>query len=77
MMMLHQEPREKTREILGVWEETWRERAALAWSVERYHSWLRGQGFSRDEAAERAVRVLAATPMTFLPKTSAGDQTIH
>ncbi|HEY7127968.1 MAG TPA: hypothetical protein VH540_28830 [Ktedonobacterales bacterium] len=75
--MLVNEPREKTREILGVWEELWRERAALAWSVERYHRWLRGQGFSRDEAAERAVRILAATPVTFLQKTPSGNQIIH
>lgn len=76
-MLFDQEPREKTRELLGVWEETWRDRAALAWSVERYHRWLRGQGFSRDAAAERAVRVLAATPLLFLQKAPAGDQSIH
>ena len=76
-MLFNQEPREKTREFLGVWEETWRERAALAWSVERYHHWLRGQGFSRDAAAERAVHVLAAAPLIFRPKASAGDQTVH
>ena len=76
-MMLHQEPRENHREFLGVWEEKWRERAALAWSVEGYHRWLRGQGFSRDEAAVRAVRVLAATPMAFLQKAPTGDQAVH
>lgn len=48
------------REILGVWEEAWREQAARARKVQRYRRWLRAHGASRDEAAKRAVRALIA-----------------
>lgn len=44
------------REYLGVWEEVWQRRAAEAWKAERYRIWLRQQGASRDNAAERVVR---------------------
>jgi hypothetical protein len=44
----------------GVWEETWRARARLAWQAERYRIWLREHGCSREQAAEMAVRLLMA-----------------
>ncbi len=50
--------------FLGVWEDIWRERAMRAHQAERYRQWLRTQGCSRDEAAELAVRFLAAHPPT-------------
>ncbi len=58
------DPRNGTNEaqsgFLGVWEERWRARAQLAGQAERYRAWLREQGYSRDEAAERAVHMLMA-----------------
>lgn len=69
--------RESSNEFLGVWEEYWHERAALAWSAERYRLWLRSQGFSRDAAAEHAVRFLAANPPLLPHHPPAGGPTIH
>ncbi len=69
--------RESSMEFLGVWEERWHERAALAWSTERYRIWLRSQGFSRDEAAEQAVRFLAANPPAFSHYPPTGGPLIH
>lgn len=46
------------REIVGWWEEVWKERAAHARKVERYRRWLRAHGASRNEAAERVVQTL-------------------
>jgi hypothetical protein len=46
-------------EYLGVWEQAWQLRAAERWKAERYRIWLRQQGASRDNAAERVVRLLA------------------
>ena len=43
-------------EYLGVWEEVWQLRAAESRKAERYRTWLRQQGASRDNAAERVVR---------------------
>lgn len=45
--------------ILRVWEEVWQGRAAQERKAERYQSWLCSQGASRDNAAERVIRVLA------------------
>jgi hypothetical protein len=47
-------------EFLGVWEEKWYARARHARQVERYRVWLHGQGYTRDEAADKAVRLLMA-----------------
>jgi hypothetical protein len=44
------------REYLGVWEEVWQLRAAESRKAERYFIWLRQQGASRDNSAERVVR---------------------
>jgi hypothetical protein len=49
-------------EFLGVWEEVWYARARRANQAERYRSWLCQQGYSRDEAAEMALRFLAERP---------------
>jgi hypothetical protein len=76
-MTLHDNLRETDQEFLGVWEEHWHERAALAWKVERYRAWLRSQGFSREEAAERAVRLLAAAPAVLPHQQPASSPTVH
>ena len=55
---------EEQRRFLGVWEERWSARARLAGQAERYRIWLREQGYSRDQAAEMAVRVLTRSEQT-------------
>ena len=59
MTRLTDECRPSTRAFLGVWEEAWQGRAAQERKAERYRTWLCSQGASRDNAAERAVRMLA------------------
>jgi hypothetical protein len=64
--------------FLGVWEEEWRTRAAIASQAERYRAWLRAQGRTREEAAELAARFLASHPPTGLHQlTPLGKPTIH
>ena len=70
--------RHESMGFLGVWEEEWRTRAAVANQAERYRTWLRAQGRSRDEAAELAARFLASHPPTGPhPLTPRGKPTIH
>ena len=45
-----------SRAYLGVWERAWQLRAAESRKAERYCIWLRQQGASRDNAADRVVR---------------------
>lgn len=59
MTFLTDEYRPSTRAFSGVWEEAWQGRAAQERKAERYRTWLCSQGVSRDNAAERAVRMLA------------------
>ena len=54
-------------EYLGVWEEVWQLRAAESRKAERYRTWLRQQGASRDNAAERVVRWRAEQPQPGYP----------
>ena len=78
MMNLHESEYAVSADFLGVWQEQWRARAMLARQAERYCTWLRTQGRSRDEAADLAVRFLAAHPPTgphWL--TPPGTPTIH
>src|SRR5690242_15582590 len=64
--------------FLGVWEEEWRTRAEIASQAERYRTWLRTQGRTRDEAAELTVRFLASHPPTGPHHiTPSGKPTIH
>jgi|SRR5579871_5132640 aminoglycoside phosphotransferase (APT) family kinase protein len=64
--------------FLGVWEEDWRTRAEIASQAERYRTWLRAQGRTRDEAAELAVRFLASHPPAGPHQlTPLGKPTIH
>jgi hypothetical protein len=78
MTLYHDDLQHGRIEILGVWEEHWHARAVLARNAERYRVWLRSQGFSRDEAAERAVRFLAANPPAFLRRPPAdGGPLVH
>lgn len=63
-MNLHIHERYESVEFLGVWEEGWRARATIASQAERYRTWLRTQGCTRDEAAALAMRFLAANPPT-------------
>jgi hypothetical protein len=51
--------RPSTLAFLGVWEEVWQNQADQKRKAERYWTWLCSQGASRDNAAERVVRVLA------------------
>ncbi len=60
MIELQSSEYEGQNQLLGVWDERWCARARLAGQVERYRVWLRGQGCSRDQAAEMAVRLLMA-----------------
>lgn len=78
MMNLHTSEHYLSPGFLGVWQEEWRERAMLAHQAERYCTWLRAQGRSRDEAADLAARFLAAHPPTS-PHwlTPPGTPTIH
>ncbi len=59
MTSLTDEYHHSTPAFLGVWEEVWQCRAEQQWKAERYWTWLCSQGASRDNAAERVVRVLA------------------
>jgi hypothetical protein len=63
-MNLHIYDRYESAGFLGIWEEEWRARATIASQAERYRTWLRMQGCTRDEAAVLAVRFLAANPPT-------------
>ena len=63
-MNLHMHERYESIGFLGVWDEEWRARATIARQAERYRTWLRIQGCTRDEAAEIAARFLAANPPT-------------
>lgn len=61
-MSLYIHERYESVGFLGVWEEEWRARATIASQAERYRTWLRTQGCTRDEAAALAMRFLAANP---------------
>lgn len=78
MMSLSINERHESVGFLGVWEEEWRTRATIASQAERYRTWLRAQGRTRDEAAESAARFLAAhpaiSPHRFIPP---GKPIIH
>ena len=77
-MSLYINERYESVGFLGVWQEEWRARATIASQAERYRTWLRAQGCTRDEAAALAARILASHPATgphwFTPP---GQLTIH
>jgi len=60
----------------GVWEETWCARARLACQAERYRTWLREQGCSRDQAATMAVRLLMAREPDMPPQSHPSTATL-
>jgi hypothetical protein len=64
-------------EILGVWEEAWYEQARMSRHAARYRAWLRSQGYSYDEAAARAARLLAANEAAPPPSSPLDGATIH
>ena len=77
-MSLYIHERYESVGFLGVWEEEWRTRATIASQAERYRTWLRTQGCTRDEAAALTMRFLAANPPTGPHWLSpSGKYTVH